>query len=80
MNTIFKADYMLKYIYDMKDHISHDMNLQFYKWWTGFGEWDEHFLEYDVFFEDRIEIIQNELSIVFDFEEAVDVYVGVYPG
>ncbi len=80
LNTIFQADYMLNYIYTAKDYISYDMNLQFYRWWTGFGEWDEHFLEYDDFFIDRVKIVQEELATVFNLDAAVNTYIGIYPG
>ncbi|MCG8573428.1 MAG: CotH kinase family protein [Flavobacteriales bacterium] len=79
MNTSFQADYILDYIYNAKSRIEFDMNRHFGKWYGTVEKWNNHYNKYDTFFEDRVDIVRNELSVVFDLPEAGDFYLGVYP-
>lgn len=79
MNTILASDYILQYIYKAREKINSEMLRHFYKWYDHQAEWGEYFLEFDHFFGDRVEIVQNELSLVFDKPSATPIYVGMYP-
>ncbi len=79
MNTIFESDYILNYIYKAKEKLDPEMRRHFYKWYGVMAEWNEYFDAFDTFFTDRVEIVQNELAIVFEKEASIDVFVGMYP-
>lgn len=79
MNTILESEYLLSYIYKAKEKLNPEMRRHFYKWYGVYEEWNENFHDYDKFFENRVGIVQNELSVVFEKEPALDVFVGMYP-
>ncbi|NOQ74972.1 MAG: T9SS type A sorting domain-containing protein [Crocinitomix sp.] len=79
MNTILEADYIINYIYKAKEKLDPEMQRHFYKWYGLYDEWNENFHDYDKFFNERVAIVQNELSLVFEKEPALDVFVGMYP-
>lgn len=79
MNTVLEGEYIINYIYKAKEKLNPEMQRHFYKWYGIYEEWNENFHDYDKFFNDRVAIVQNELSVVFDKEAALDVYVGMYP-
>lgn len=79
MNTILAEDYFLDYIYRAKAVIEPEMEQHFDRWFGSFEQWHNKFNDFDEFLENRVAIVQNELSIVFEKDSAVDVYVGMYP-
>ncbi|MFT5821418.1 MAG: hypothetical protein ACI8ZM_002671 [Crocinitomix sp.] len=79
MNTILEGEYIINYVYKAKEKLNPEMQRHFYKWYGVYEEWNENFHDYDKFFHDRVGIVQNELSVVFEKEAALDVFVGMYP-
>lgn len=79
LNTILQSDYLLEYIYRAKEKLSPEMQRHFYKWWGTLEQWNERFLAFDKFFADRVAIVLNELSVVFDKDDAVNIQVNEYP-
>ncbi len=79
MNTVLQHDYLLDYIYKAKEKLNPEMKLHFIKWWGDVENWNTNFLTYDSFFEDRVSIVRNDLSLVFEKDSAIEIYVGMYP-
>ena len=79
MNTILEGEYLINYIYGAKEKLNPEMERHFYKWYGVIDFWNKNFEAYDKFFETRVGIVQNELSIVFDKDPALDVFMGMYP-
>lgn len=79
LNTIFEAEYIVDYVYEAKSKLDPEMQRHFFKWWGQIDTWNENFLAYDNFFNDRVAIVQNELSVVFEKEQAVEIVTGMYP-
>lgn len=80
LNTFFERDYILDYIQQSKAILEPEMEKHFDRWsWPPYANWDTNFDRFDQFFADRVAIVREELSAVFDLPESTPVYLGIYP-
>ncbi len=79
MNTILQADYLMDYIYQAKENIASEIQTHYFRWGGSVEEWDSNFLKFETFFEDRVQIVREELAVVFEKPEALNMYMGMYP-
>ena len=80
VNTSLSGEFVLDYIHEAKAVIEPEMEAHFKRWpWPPYTSWEKNFERYYKFFADRVEIVREELSTVFELPESTPIYFGVYP-
>ncbi len=80
MNTSFSASLIQPFIDSAKQVIAPEMAQHFAKWpWPPYNEWETNVEKLKDFFTDRVDIVRNELSVVFGLPQSTEVYFGIYP-